>query len=382
MYKNWKPPGELVKTIKPGNSGESNNTVLEIWKGSLSDKPIQQLLKRIQVLVPLFIEGGSLIEMDDPDWSLKRWSIFFLYEKDVSGTAGTDQSPYTFMGYSTVYSYFPLQKLSTADAPVKQAIDPDFIFPFMEEPKLPTRTRISQFVILPPFQGGGNGSAFYETIYQHYLADVSTFEITVEDPNEEFDDLRDLNDLARLRQTPDFDSIRINTTSKINHKGKLQADVIVDKELREKFRSKVKIAPRQFIRLVEMQLLSRMHKSVREAFIDSPEASEGSSAERKAREHEFYLWELFVKQRLYRHNKDQLIQLDAKERITKLDDALQSVEGDYERLLAKLEGRKTGVHTQEKAIPLIGNGKRAASEVYDEEDDAGPASKKARQGDA
>jgi histone acetyltransferase 1 len=39
------------------------------------------MIKRIQILVPLFIEGGTLVELDEPDWALERWTVFFLYEK-------------------------------------------------------------------------------------------------------------------------------------------------------------------------------------------------------------------------------------------------------------------------------------------------------------
>ena len=72
------------------------------------------------------------------------------------------------------------------------------------------RSRISQFVILPPFQRGGNGSLFYNSIFDHYLKEPQTIEITVEDPNEAFDDMRDLNDLARLRTVPEFAALKIN----------------------------------------------------------------------------------------------------------------------------------------------------------------------------
>jgi len=45
------------------------------------DKAVQQYLKRIQILVPFFIEGGTFINIDDPEWSLERWTVFLLFKK-------------------------------------------------------------------------------------------------------------------------------------------------------------------------------------------------------------------------------------------------------------------------------------------------------------
>ena len=75
IYKDWKPPGELLRTLTTGDS------TYEIWKGSLADKAIQQMVKRIQILIPLFIEGGTAINLNDPEWSLQRWTVFLLYKK-------------------------------------------------------------------------------------------------------------------------------------------------------------------------------------------------------------------------------------------------------------------------------------------------------------
>jgi histone acetyltransferase 1 len=54
---------------------------------------------------------------------------------------------------------------------------------------------------------------------------------------------------------------------------------------------------------------------------------------------EYRLWQLWVKKRLYKHNKDMLIQLDRVERIEKLEQALGGVEADYARLLRAAETR-------------------------------------------
>jgi histone acetyltransferase 1 len=47
----------------------------------------------------------------------------------------------------------------------------------------------------------------------------------------------------------------------------------------------------------------------------------------------YYWWRMLVKQRLYKHHRDTLIQLEMDERIEKLDETLRNVEEGYENLL-------------------------------------------------
>ncbi|KAL8897108.1 MAG: hypothetical protein Q9207_007382, partial [Kuettlingeria erythrocarpa] len=70
--KDWRPPGELI------NSYTSRGRKFEVWASDLTDPAVQQLIDRIQILVSLFIEGGTPIPLDDQDWSLARWKVFFV----------------------------------------------------------------------------------------------------------------------------------------------------------------------------------------------------------------------------------------------------------------------------------------------------------------
>lgn len=377
MYKDWKPPGELWKTIQSGDQ------TFEVWKGSLADLAIQQMIKRMQILVPLFIEGGTFIEMQDPEWSLERWTVFFLYEKKKDFSEAV--SPYLFMGYSTVYRYFYYQPITSSQPrPKNQHItheaNLEFKLPLnnVSFHSLPCRSRISQFIILPPFQGGGNGSRFYNAIFDFYLREPQTIEITVEDPNEAFDDLRDLNDLARLRTMPEFTTLRINHNVKLNKKGPIPKDIL-DVEKLETIRRKIKIAPRQFYRVVEMQLLSLLPSSVRQTLVVEKEKAKGP--ESKEKEYEYRLWKLWVKKRLYKHNKDMMAQIEPPERLDKLDEAVGGVEDDYARLLRSFDarkgpGRRISAGSEAHAGASNGSGKRSSpgDEVEEEE----PATKKAK----
>ncbi|KAK0106732.1 histone acetyltransferase 1 [Cadophora gregata f. sp. sojae] len=320
MMKDWKPPGELWQTIQIGIE------TVEVWKGNLADVAVQQLLKRIQILVPLFIEGGVTLDLEEPEWTLERWTVFFYYQR----VAEKEDNPYIFMGYSTVYRYFHFQAAAHESGSKKEA-KADFTLPLdnISFSSLPCRSRISQFIILPPFQRAGYGSRFYKSIFDFYLAEPETIEITVEDPNYAFDDMRDINDLRRLRTLPDFKAIKINTKITPQPEEAIPNN-IVDLPALEEIRKRMKIAPRQFLRVVEMHLLASIPSSVRKADVLD-------DANPKMRE--YGLWRLWVKKRLYKHNKDLLSQMDKDERLDKLDEVLEGVVADYVRLLEAYKAR-------------------------------------------
>ena len=59
----------------------------------------------------------------------------------------------------------------------------------------------------------------------------------------------------------------------------------------------------------------------------------------------WYYWRLLVKQRIYKKNKDVLMQLERGERVDKVEEAVGEQAGDYERLLrgmGKWEGEGGG----------------------------------------
>ncbi|KAJ0167524.1 Histone acetyltransferase type B catalytic subunit [Colletotrichum tanaceti] len=103
---------------------------------------------------------------------------------------------------------------------------------------------------------------------------------------------------------------------------------LVDQALLGTLRQKTKIVERQFKRLVEMQTMSQLPASVKVGF-----GEEQKARPTKEENHHYHLWQLFVKQRLYRQNADVLGQLDQSERLEKLNEALSSVELEYARLL-------------------------------------------------
>ncbi|KAL7789924.1 acyl-CoA N-acyltransferase [Trichoderma ceciliae] len=363
LVDDWSPPGALHDAFE-GPDGQ-----YEIWKGHLLDPAVKQLNSRIQILVSLFIEGGSYIGHDpDPDTSeldlsdADRWTFFFLYRKQKP-VDDQGKSAYTFVGYATVYRFFYFQPPPTP--PASPAESWELPTGDLDLSQLPCRTRLSQFVILPPFQGKGVGARLYKTVFKYYHDHPQTHEFTVENPNEAFDDLRDNCDLAFLRTMPEFRELHLDTKVTVPKSGPLPR-LIAGAENLERIRLLAKIAPRQFSRVLEMHLMSQLPLSVRPTMSlddDVPSPTAGDKHREK-------LWRLIVKQRLYRHNKEVLSQIDLPQRIEKLSETLGSVELEYARLLA--------AHDRAMKYSDPSNGKRKLDETLAE----ATSSKRARVEDA
>ncbi|KAH8176233.1 histone acetyltransferase type B catalytic subunit [Sarocladium implicatum] len=355
LQNNWTPPGQLHSSI------ETSDGTSEIWMGRLDNPAIKQMITRVQILVPLFIEGGSYIgqkpDSDPPEQDFSdadRWTVFFLYrKKPVSDTPG--KYAYTFMGFSTVYRFYFFQPPTPPASPKEGWELPQGD---MDLSELPCRTRLSQFIILPPFQHKGHGPFLYNTIYQHYLKHSQTHDFTIENPNEAFDDLRDACDFAFLRKMPEFAALHLDTKVNLPKSGSIP-QLIVGGDAIESIRQKTKIAPRQFNRVLEMHVLSQLPDAVQPKLPTGDEEAAASLDFQQAdltkdEQHIQSLWHLVLKQRLYRHNKDILSQLDLSERRTKLEETVISVELEYARLLALCE--RSARHTQDATS--ASNGKR------------------------
>ncbi|KAF3060011.1 Histone acetyltransferase type B catalytic subunit [Daldinia childiae] len=362
----WTPPGTLTKTL------EKNGEIYEIWQGTLSQPEIRQLVKRIQITVLFYIEGGSYVGVDEegndePEYSLARWTVFFVYKKTPSPKA--DGNPqYTFQGYATTYNFWMFQQPTPPSSPGNGKVDDSWEllkddFPFAD---FAHRIRISQFLILPPFHGKGIGAFLYNTMFEIATNTAATKEVTVEDPNEDFDLLRDLCDMKYLRKNvPEFANLTVNTDVPVPAKGGILRNNtqitpsvretssiggIIDIVKLEDLRIKTKIAPRQFWRLVEMHLMSKLPDSVR------PQADDETNKPfpSKTDKHAYTLWRLLLKQRLYRRNVSILGEFEITERIIKLNETVDNVEWEYARILARLESTPPVTASE----PVATNGKR------------------------
>ncbi|KAG1836638.1 acyl-CoA N-acyltransferase [Suillus subalutaceus] len=308
----FKPIGNVIHTYTrpaPSTSGSSSATrevvEYEVYHATWNDPGFREYHRRMQIFILLYIEAGSYISEDDD-----AWEFFVLYEKRKRQN-GT--KTYHFIGYSSVYKFY--------------------CFPEKH------RLRLSQFVIVPPYQHQGHGSELYKTIYNYSLLTPLISELTVEDPAEAFEDLRDRNDLRMLLANENFmkegfgnETVshgggkvrKRNTRARANPMGASSGMVKgtgkmgppIDKAWSETFRTQLKVAGRQWQRLMEMLILMHLN----------PTDIQGARAYR-----------LQVKERLYRFNFEILAQLEKEERLEKLEETFQSLREDYLRILEMIK---------------------------------------------
>ncbi|KAL0947489.1 hypothetical protein HGRIS_013592 [Hohenbuehelia grisea] len=279
--------------------------VYEVYHTTWNTPGFREYHRLMQIFILLYIEGGSYIN-DDED----SWEFVVLFEKRKR-RADPNVSTYHFVGYSSLYPFFHF---------------PESV-----------RMRLSQFVILPPYQRHRHGSELYKAIYEYVLAQPTISELTVEDPAEAFEDLRDRNDLKMLLSNARFmeeafggstishGGGRVGGVGKGGRSGRGGAGIKpstgklgppADKAWVEKWRKELKVAGRQFHRLMELVTLSRLDPS-------------------DARSLRAY--RLQVKERLYRFNFETLAQMEKPERLEKLEETFQSVCEDYQRILAMVQ---------------------------------------------
>ena len=319
----------------------------------------------------------------DPKWQLLTSSS---YEK-LPNPPTPNASEYSFVGYSTSYrflTYVPKTGTHETLETSKYAIH-SFTLPPPEPipiSALPYRARISQFLILPSHQGHSHGSHLYAAMIKTFIASPTCTEITVEDPSEAFDDLRDYCDYTKLLANGTLDqiSLRTNIDSKLTARRigvRVPTKSLLNVPLLESLRTKNKIAPRQFYRIVEMHLLSKIAPHARQAGT-ARLTQRGRASDKDDRA--FYYWRLLVKQRVYKKNKDVLMQLDHLDRIDKVEQTVGEVIGDYERLMRRMVEKATkgenGV--QEGSSSSDGRRERGKRKLVvdddddDDEDEAGP----------
>ncbi|RKP37548.1 acyl-CoA N-acyltransferase, partial [Dimargaris cristalligena] len=253
-------------TNPAGMSEDPPNGSFELYLANFNTPGLPEYHRRIQSFLPFYIEGASFID-EDPQWDiylLFRVLSVKLPESDVPVTR------YALVGYSTVYRFYCY---------------PDRV-----------RPRISQFLILPTYAGAGHGSEMYQVIHDRCLNDPKVIDLSVEDPNQAFSDLRDKWDVKRILQqggAEDFSGP-------------------FDQEFLNRFRLQWKLSKRQAARCLEM--LMKIHL----------EDNEVDGAERAYR--------LQVKKRLYLQNKEALSELEPAERIEKLQETFKNVDEDYTRI--------------------------------------------------
>jgi histone acetyltransferase 1 len=376
----WKPPGELM------NSFSVHGKQYEIWKSPLGDDKARRIWQNMRILVLLFIEGATTEGLDDEE-TLDRWSLYLLY--DVTPLSNASATPYTLAGFSTSYRswIFPTFDIMRATkqlpspppeangeaqkyTPPRLTQDPE-TFLFNEKVnrlETSSRERISQFLILPPYQGQSLGSRLYDVIFQDLVKKPFIYEIPVEDPSEAFDAMRDYSDIVYLRKIPAFQSLSVASglpPESLRKDSPIPRNQILGNGADlEKLRIATKIVSRQFYRMVELHTLSTIPSSNRSRARITRKGKSSNENDRK-----YYFWRLALKHRIYGQNADALDQMEVSEKVDKLEAAVDNQQEEYEERLEGIEKRAAYAAGQGSSSGARSIPKRKRAIVEDEDDD-------------
>ena len=138
------------------------NSVFEIYRvdSSLPEYETEKFMDyidRVQTMLVFYIETSNFIDTEDP-----QWVHYLLYEKRKDSTGDIR---YMTAGYLSAYNYYAY---------------PDNV-----------RTRVSQSLILPPYQRLGHGAELLECVFREASLDPRVVDVTCEGPSPDFVRLRD-----------------------------------------------------------------------------------------------------------------------------------------------------------------------------------------------
>ncbi|XP_020590030.1 probable histone acetyltransferase type B catalytic subunit isoform X2 [Phalaenopsis equestris] len=142
----------------------------QVVRMELNSMPVGLLYSRLVPLTFLLIDGSSPIDVTD-----SKWDIYFTVKKIQSNTGEYDL---TLLGFATVYRFY-------------------------HHPGS-TRLRLSQILVLPPYQGKGHGRRLLESVNSTAITE-NVYDLTVEEPSEYLQYLRSCIDTLRLF---DFEPIK------------------------------------------------------------------------------------------------------------------------------------------------------------------------------
>ncbi|CAI5959405.1 unnamed protein product [Closterium sp. NIES-65] len=166
----------------------------EVVTMDLSQQCVRDWHARMQPLVKFFIDNGQPIDSTDPLWTLSvvlQQPTAPFSSPPLSATAAAASSPsdakagaaasvkgeseVVVVGFCTIYSFYHHPNSS--------------------------RLRLSQILVLPPYQAMGHGSRLLNQV--HAMAcRVHAYDITVEDPSDDLQQLREALDCVRLLALP------------------------------------------------------------------------------------------------------------------------------------------------------------------------------------
>lgn len=176
----FRPVGTKVDEFKhPLDGTEPGSRTFEVYVSSAEDAEYMKFHTRLEMFSFWYIDGFSRVEIDP------LWLFFTVYERyeleNNNGSVEGDVSNvrYATVGYVSVYQYYSY--------PNK------------------VRPRISQILILPPFQKLGIATRLIKhSTYDYFRKKDNITDITFEEPIEAIQHIRSVVDARRCKQLPAF----------------------------------------------------------------------------------------------------------------------------------------------------------------------------------
>jgi histone acetyltransferase 1 len=148
-------------------------------------------------------------------------------------------------------------------------------------------------------------------LYLYLLQRPDIAELTIEDPSEAFQDMRDKSDYRTLKAAGTFEGI---------------SAPLEDATWYETTRREWKLATRQFARVLELALRKQIAAGA------NGKQNKGKKAQDPDRE-----YRLLVKERLHRQNYEILAAMEKPEKKDTLQQTYESVVDEYDRLLEEMK---------------------------------------------
>lgn len=271
---------------------------------------------RMEILMYFFIEGASTILPTEDEEADPAWTTLLMISPETND----------ILGICTLFDFFQF--------PVK-----DDAGNLLDRKRL----RLSQMLIVPPYQKKGLGWSIYEYVYNEMvLKDPAVVDFCVEDPTEEFTNLRMTYDLqylftcatgpgyeARKLLMPFFEAVKASSEKA---EQRAQFPSISNSDEMQEARSLLKLSKNEFIAVCEMFMLFKIK-------VESKKLKSASKNNFLLKEFRFW-----VKKRIYKKNEDVLENMkteaieqgiDGDELVKqKVDETYQNLlVNDYERII-------------------------------------------------
>ena len=168
----FKPFGDLMHSYE--REPQRKFEIYRFSPAKSDDETISKFRKyhaKLQTFLLFFVDGASYIDDED-----NRWVYYVIYEH-WKNSDGNDC--YSVVGYQTVYMYYA----------------------FHSTIQEYTRPRISQVLILPPYQRQQHCVEMLKSFYNECMSNELIGDITVEDPSENYQRVRDFVDCTRALES-------------------------------------------------------------------------------------------------------------------------------------------------------------------------------------